>query len=72
MLDQTLMRMAQAWLYGWDAAVADKPESVCPFAAEIADNQFRCWWQRGWAAGCRNDRAAKNHFVALSLGIHHE
>lgn len=66
-----LLPLADAWLAGWDAARLNKPESVCPFVDDGRSN-FASLWQRGWAAGCRNqpsDRQTKDRFIALSLGL---
>ena len=67
MIDTVLTSMAEAWLCGWDAALLQKPESVCPFR----DHVFSSLWRRGWEAGCRretSDHEAKGRFVALSMG----
>ena len=71
-----MVRLADAWLAGWDAGELKKPESACPFryveGNTIANHSFADLWTRGWKAGCRRgtrDRRAKQHFIALSLGM---
>ena len=68
MSDPQLTTQADAWLAGWDTARLGKPASGCPFEGDT----FASLWQRGWAAGYRNqpeDRKAKGRFLALSIGI---